>query len=179
MRMQLYITNNCNNNWLQRINLTGTALETAPMQSTPFVPASTNEWKQASVIIPPTWLTANFRFKFVYTSSAGNNVYIDDINLNVNTGISDLDEMSSTFQLFPNPATSIVTLGFKLTESKKLNIAILNLLGQTIYSSGKENYSDGEHTIKLSLRDISPGMYFINVADDNNDFKKPLVIISN
>lgn len=178
-RLQLYITNNCNNNWLQRINLTGTALETAPMQSTPFVPASTSEWKQASVIIPPTWLTANFRFKFVYTSSNGNNVYIDDINLNVNTGISDLDEMSSTFQLFPNPANSTVTLGFKLTESKELSISILNLLGQTIYSSGKENYSDGEHTINLPLRDISPGMYFIKVADDNNDFKKPLVIISN
>jgi len=68
-RLQLYISNNCNSSWIQRLNLVSPALETAVMTTTSFIPANSGEWKQASTTIPTPFMTAGFRFKFVYTSN--------------------------------------------------------------------------------------------------------------
>jgi len=177
-RLQLYITNNCNNTWIQRVNLISPALETAAMIETPFTPSSSSEWKQASALIPGTYMTSGFRFKFVYTSNGGNNIYIDDINLDMNAGINNSDELNSSFQLFPNPASEHVNISFTLTEQKKLTISILNIVGQTIYKMEKENYPEGEHAVTLNTKSIAAGMYFIKIDDGISNFKKPLVIRS-
>jgi PKD repeat protein len=177
-RLQLYMTNNCST-WIQRINLVSPALETAPVTTTSFVPANTGQWKQASASIPGTYLTSNFRFKFVYSSNGGNNVYIDDVNLDVNAGVADLEDINTTFQLFPNPANENVNIVFTLAVTKKLNISILNVLGQAIYETGRETYSDGSHSVSLNIKDVSAGMYFVKVSDGVNDVKKRPMIISN
>lgn len=178
-RLQLYISNNCNNSWLQRLNLVNTALETALMTATSFIPANSGEWKQATTSIPSSFMTAGFRFKFVYTSNGGNNIYIDDINLDVNAGINDQDQLSSTFQLFPNPAKEYVNISFTLAETKKINISVLNVLGQTIYSTEEKIFSKGEHTVVFDIKGFNGGVYFVNVSDGLNSFKKPLVIAGN
>ena len=140
-RLQLYITNNCNNAWLQRLNLMGDAIETAPVNSSPFIPFNNNEWRQTSVVIPLSFMTSGFRFKFVFSSSGGNNFYIDDINIDVNAGINYLDEVYATFQLFPNPTIQKINISFLLLEEKKLSLSILNILGQSIFKKDKENYT--------------------------------------
>lgn len=176
-RLQVFVTNNCNTTWIQRLNLINTALETAPMTSTAFVPSSLSEWKLGVATIPVTFMTSGFRFKFIYSSNGGNNIYLDDINIDVNAGIDNLNLIGSTMQLFPNPANDLVNVSFTLPQSKNLSLSIVNVLGQTIYESEKENYSVGEHSVSINTKHILPGMYFIKVADETNNFSKPLVII--
>ncbi len=177
-RLQLFISNNCNNTWLQRLNILSPALETAAMTAIPFSPANSSEWKQVSALIPTSYMTSSFRFKFVYTSNGGNNIYIDDINLDVNAGMIGLDEINSTFQLYPNPANEQINISFTLTETKKIKVSILNVLGQTAYDNEIETYSEGEHTITINSNGIPAGMYFIKITDEITSFNKPLVIIS-
>ncbi|MES2286869.1 MAG: M43 family zinc metalloprotease [Bacteroidota bacterium] len=177
-RLQLYISNNCNSSWIQRLNLVSPALETVVLTATNFIPANSGEWKQASISIPTPFMTAGFRFKFVYTSNGGNNIYIDDINLDVNAGINDQDQISSTFQLFPNPAKEHVNISFTLSETKKINMSVLNVLGQTIYKAEEKSFSKGEHTVTLDIKGVLKGVYFVNISDGQNNLKKPLVIIS-
>ena len=178
-RLQLYMTSNCNNGWIQRLNLVSSALETAVMTTTSFIPASSAEWKQCYAVIPGTFMNSGFRFKFVYTSNGGNNIYIDDINLDVNAGISNADEIYSTFQLFPNPAKEYVNISFTLSETKKINISILNVLGETVYNAEKENFATGEHTVTIDIKGIPEGIYFVSFSDGLNSFKKPLIIAGN
>ncbi|MES2396974.1 MAG: M43 family zinc metalloprotease [Bacteroidota bacterium] len=178
-RLQLLMTSNCNNAWLQRLNLIGSALETTSMATTSFTPASSGEWKQAYAVIPGTYLTSGFRFKFVYTSNGGNNIYIDDINLDVNAGINHQDQISPTFQLFPNPAKEHVNISFTLSETKKINMSVLNILGQTIYKVGEKSFSKGAHTVILDIKGVSEGIYFVNISDGLNILKRPLVIVGN
>ncbi len=177
-RLQLYITNNCNNAWLQRLNLIGDAIETAPVNSSPFIPFNNNEWRQASVVIPLSFMTSGFRFKFVFSSSGGNNFYIDDINIDVNAGINYLDEVYATFQLFPNPTIQKINISFLLLEEKKLSLSILNILGQSIFKKDKENYTAGMQSIIIDSEGILPGIYFINVSDGIDSFKKQFIVIS-
>lgn len=177
-QLQLYITNNCNNTWVQRLNLTGAGLESAPMQSSPFIPASLNEWKDTSVSVPVAWLTANFRFKFVYSSYGGNNVYLDYINLNVlSTGINE-SEFISAFHLSPNPSGENLTVKFTLSEMRKFEFSIVNVLGQTIYESGKKNYPEGENAINLDMKNIDQGMYFLKISDGSHSQQKALMVIA-
>lgn len=175
-RLQLYFSNSCTNSWYQRLNLTNSNLETAPPTSSPFVPASSSEWKQITASIPSTYLSSSFKFKFVFTSNGGNNIYIDDINLDVNAGINGLEEISSSIQLFPNPASDQVTIAFSLFSTRKINVAIINLLGQTVYVTEKQTFYNGENTVTLNVRDIAPGSYFITIMDEVSSIKKPLII---
>lgn len=176
-RLQVFVTNNCNSTWIQRLNLINTALETAPMTNTAFVPSSLAEWKLGVATIPVTFMTSGFRFKFIYSSNGGNNIYLDDINLDVNARIDDLNSIGSTIQLFPNPTSDLVNVTFTLPYSKNLKLSIVNLLGQTIYETANENYSLGENNVLVNTKNILPGMYFIKIADNTNSFSKPLVII--
>ena len=175
-RLQVFISNNCNTSWLQRINLTGTTLETAPLTTTSFVPTDASQWKQAFTAIPGTYANSSFRFIFVFTSNGGNNIYIDDINLDINSGINNLSDINTTIQVFPNPANENVNVTFTLAEEKKIQIAILNLLGQTVYSTNKTSYSTGEHSVSLDIKSLPNGMYFVAVSDDTNTTQKTVVI---
>jgi PKD repeat protein len=178
-KLQLFVTNSCNNAWSQRLSLSGAALETAPITSASFVPVNTSEWKQASASIPFAYLTSGFRFKFVFTSNGGNNVYLDDINLDIDAGINSLDNLGTTLQVFPNPATGLVNIGFTLVTSKKLDVSILNILGQPIYKSIKENYPSGQNALSINIKDVPAGIYFVKISDGITELNKPLIIATN
>jgi hypothetical protein len=154
-------------------------LETAPITSASFVPVNTSEWKQASASIPFAYLTSGFRFKFVFTSNGGNNVYLDDINLDIDAGINSLDNLGTTLQVFPNPATGLVNIGFTLVTSKKLDVSILNILGQPIYKSIKENYPSGQNALSINIKDVPAGIYFVKISDGITELNKPLIIATN
>lgn len=176
-RLQLYLTSNCNNSWLQRINLIGSALETASISTTSFTPSGITEWKQASASIPTSWLTSGFRFKFVFTSNGGNNVYIDDINLDVDAGVNDLQSFIPEINIFPNPANEEINIAFILTKSEKLNIELIDVLGQSVYKSTSEFYLEGENSIKINTSKFLSGMYFIKLSDGKTDLKRSIIIL--
>ncbi|MDQ3047043.1 MAG: M43 family zinc metalloprotease [Bacteroidota bacterium] len=174
-RLQLFISNSCSATWFQRINLIGTTLETAPLQSSSFTPSNMTQWKQAAASIPASWLTSTFRFKLVHTSSGGNNVYIDDINLDIGAGVEDVS-LNNSFGMYPNPASDHLTVEFELESAKKLGIEIRNVLGQLLLSTDPENYTEGKNEIRLSTNMLKDGIYFVNLTDGNAGLKKRLVI---
>lgn len=173
-RLQLYITSNCNTSWIQRALLTGSALETAPLSATSFTPTGSSEWKSASVTIPAGWLTSGFRFKFVFTSNGGNNVYVDDINIYTNTGVENLASASS-LELFPNPAAEMINVHFALGEEKQIGFTIVNTLGQVVFNMEPSTFTEGEHIVTLNVESLEAGTYILRVGDA----KKVLVISDN
>lgn len=175
-KLQLMSTVNCNT-WTQRLMLTGTALETAPPTATSFVPASASEWKLASIGIPLSLLTNDFRFKFVHTSYGGNNLYIDDINIDIGAGLEELPLLHNNWQLYPNPAGSEVQLAFALEENTELAISVLDMMGKTVYSLAKQSYTMGENMVRLPLNALAPGMYRVNMTNGVAVTGRPLVVV--
>lgn len=176
--LKLMITNNCST-WVQRLAVSGSTLSTAPVHTTPFTPAGAGEWKQASVSVPAAWLSASFRFKFAFTSAGGNNLYLDDINIGVDAGVHDLYESLTSVLVFPNPASDAVSLRLKLEEPRQLDISLVNMLGQTVQSFGKTLFAEGEQEVKLPLKNLPAGLYFITLSDKGRSVSKPLVIGQN
>jgi PKD repeat protein len=175
-QLQVYVSKDCNSSWIQRLSLIGSALETVPPQSGSYVPAGPSDWRQATVNIPISYYTANFRFKFVFTSKGGNNIYIDDINIEIATGIEDIENQVNDLSIFPNPANELLNLSFDLAENKGLSFSISNVLGQTVYNSEKRMYAKGKNGLSLDLQQLENGFYLVSISDGKQQITKRFVV---
>lgn len=174
--LKLMIANNCNGTWITRATITGTTLTTANSQASSYIPSGNWEWKAGSGSIPTSYLTSGFRFKFVLTTSEANNFYLDDINLDVGAGITELSEILTNLDLFPNPVSDQLNLRFELSEPKQLEIEVFNVLGQSVYNYGKSFFSSGDHQISIKTQDLSTGMYFLKISDHGRQINKTFII---
>ncbi|HLP13782.1 MAG TPA: M43 family zinc metalloprotease [Flavobacteriales bacterium] len=174
-KLQVYATNNCNSPWSPRANIISPALETAAPVSTAFVPSGLGEWKSGLASIPSLYFTNDFRFKFIFYSNGGNNVYIDDINLSYTAGMNEAVELDLNLNVYPNPSTGEVTLNFDLDQPKRLNIKLVDVLGKVVYEHGLTNYEAGSHSIKLNLETVAKGMYLVRLENGLVGVNKPLI----
>jgi PKD repeat protein len=172
--LRLFVSGNCGQTWALRWTQSGSTLATAPTTSSNFIPTAT-QWKEVVVSnIPATHLTNNFRFKFTFESAGGNNIYLDDINLNIISGIEDINNNSS-FNIFPNPTQGNITLQFANEISGDVKIDILDLTGKTIYN--KTLNQNAANSININLGSaVAKGMYLVNVSYNEKTEIKKLII---
>jgi hypothetical protein len=128
------------------------------------------------VNIPISYYTANFRFKFVFTSKGGNNIYIDDINIEVATGMEEISDQLNNLNVFPNPAADILNLSFELSGPKQLKFQVSNMLGQTVYDSGMKLYAQGSNKTFIELKELENGFYFVKISDGKQEITKKVVL---
>ena len=84
-------------------------------------------------------------YKFVGTVTAVETIATEELNVEV----------------YPNPTEGIFTIN--LGDLKDVQISILNITGQEVYSLGNVNKSQ----LEISLTDFSKGVYFVKVQSDN------------
>ncbi len=166
-QLQLFISKDCNSSWIQRLNLSGTALETVSPTAAPFIPASSSEWKEAVATIPATYITPTSRFKIVFTSKGGNNIYIDDINLDTYIGIEE-QQLIFTVSLFPNPSNSEVNVSFNLTENLEIKFEVVDVLGRVIIDNSSKRFNTGKNTETFSVAELNSGLYFIKIISNGS-----------
>ena len=75
--------------------------------------------------------------------------------------------------IFPNPATEIITIQTNFSSTQKLDYKIYNTMGQFVYDSQEQNPSDGMKQISLS--GYASGVYFIQVSDGSQQIVKRIV----
>lgn len=175
-QLQWYGMNSCTGTPIPRFNVIGAALESVPVQTTPFYPTQASEWKFATATIPSILLTAGFRMKFVFSRHGGNNLFIDDINIDITTNTKDISETISDLQLFPNPATDNCHLKFNLSQTKTLEVQVYNILGEKVQSIEKSIYNEGENELRLNTSSLDNGMYIVKVYDGTRAVNQQLII---
>jgi len=80
--LRVYASGDCGTTWNSSWISGGVTLASPNGQLTSnFVPIDVNDWKSITVNLTPQMLTSDFRFKFEFTSDAGNNIFIDNINI--------------------------------------------------------------------------------------------------
>jgi PKD repeat protein len=172
-KLILHISNNCNTSWLQRLVVEDAVLETAAPQAGNFIPAPT-EWKSASVTIPGSYLTAGFRFRFTFMGYGGNNIYLDDINVDLTSAVSDILSYDQVL-VSPNPANDLISISFESLQALPLRITLTDMLGRTIAA---ENFSAsaGENKTDLPVDHVSPGIYQLHLTGADILISKKIVV---
>jgi len=172
----VYGVSSCGGLSIPKYNAIGAALETRSITGIPFYPTSAVEWKFVTSSIISAQLTTGFRIKFLFNGWGGNNIFIDDINIDITTGTKDISELIESTTIFPNPTSNNCYLKFNVLQTKTLAINVFNILGEKVYSISKELFEEGNHEVSLNTSHLSNGMYIVQLHDGTRAINKQLVI---
>ena len=174
-KLQVQVSRNCESSWSTRLNLNGTELETAALQSNPFVPSST-DWEIAEINIPSSYLEDGFRFRLVFTSSGNNRLFVDDVNIDVNASIDDAAAFGSSIRLFPNPTSDILNVQFELSESAPVSFSVFDVLGRIQFTTSEKNFAAGSNSEQLDLGHLDAGAYYLAIDSNHGRTLKTFII---
>ena len=81
----------------------------------------------------------------------------------------------SDFTVYPNPASSLVTVDFISGNTSNYLIKLVDVTGRVVISESNVSV-EGENYIQLNVSNLSKGIYMISVQKDNStSFKKVIV----
>lgn len=91
-RLRVQLSGDCGENWQTLTLISTSQLSSAPEMSTPLQGLSSNNWRQHTFAIPQFANTNQMQFRLVFEGEGGNDLYLDDININgeLNTDVPSL-----------------------------------------------------------------------------------------
>ena len=108
----------------------------------------------------------------------------DAIKFSLITEISGIAEMNNNmpdeFQLaqnYPNPFNANTTIHYAIPKETKVQLRILNLLGQEIASLVDERQNPGAYSVNWDAKDLASGIYFYQLQTDGFCRTRKLTII--
>ncbi|MEO5674153.1 MAG: M43 family zinc metalloprotease [Chitinophagales bacterium] len=171
-QLLILISIDCGVNFTQIFSKSGSALATGPTQTDPYIPDSNTAWKSASISLANYASGTNAIIKIMNVTDGGNNLYVDDIGIGINTGIPVMP-VAQEFTVFPNPAAEFVTIKIQpVTATRDLEISIENTIGNTVV---KMTSFDHNSEINIPVRDFSAGVYLIRIFDGKNCYTEKLI----
>jgi hypothetical protein len=175
-KLEVFVSDDCGDNWTNVYDKSGTNLNTAPATTSPFVPSAA-QWRKESVNLFG-YSNPSILIKFVATSAYGNNLYIDNVNLSqLNpVGIFSSPLSNINIEVFPNPTSGDVNLTVNSINNSNYRINLINSLGQVIFEKNF-NFSIGINNIQIDTKQYPEGIY--NVVLESNSLKttKKITII--
>jgi PKD repeat protein len=182
--LRFYVSSNCGATWslrktLRASNTTTNVLVTAPNTSASFVPNGPDQWGYSIVDnVSTSFHTSNFRFKFELESNGGNNVYIDDININgMSVGLEEtLSNAGGALTLVPNPATDVAQAIFVATGKDRVNVELLDVTGRLVRDVFQGQLGVGQQRVDVPVAGLQGGVYFVRVVQGGRTEVARLVV---
>ena len=170
---------NCGAGWSSRWTRMGSTLPTISGTSSSYIPAST-DFITYTVNISSIATSPNVLFRWEYTdpNGAGNNLYLDDINL-FDAGLAGIQTIEAivNLNLYPNPSANQVNIGFNLSEKHLIAVQVTDMLGRTVETIDAKSYQTGESTLTIGAKEnYQAGIYLVNINIDGQRISKKVVI---
>ncbi len=181
-QLRVLTSTDCGITWNQRYIKTFTSLPTVTtVSSSAFTPASTTEWRQDNVAISNVTGQAKVRFRFEFIGhGVGNNIYIDDININgtpTNPGVQEEFQNAFNLSVYPNPFDETTTITFTTHDKYRVGIGIYDVLGKEIIPvSEKTELAAGTYDLPLTKTTLKPGIYFVKLDVDGYTVTKKIIV---
>jgi PKD repeat protein len=166
-KLRVYSSINCGQTWILRWSRLDSLLSTAGLDTTFFVPQP-SMWDTVTINLPNSLAVPNVRFKFEFSAPAdraGNNLYIDDINiLGTNVGIHE-EEETIAFNVYPNPGDGKSVIAYALDKSSRVKVDLYDLSGRLVGSKDLGEQTAGTYTLLLSevASSLAEGTYVIQM----------------
>jgi hypothetical protein len=168
--LRISVSNTCGATWSLRKQMRASNdLTTGGNVSTNFVPNGPDQWGYAEVTtISSSYHVSNFRVQFEFTSDGGNNLYIDDVNINgINVGLEEvLSGEGAGLLVMPNPATDNAQVVLNVKAGGKVRVDLVDVLGRTITGVHNGDLPQGVRRFDLPVSALPAGLYFIRVQQE-------------
>ena len=172
--LKISATADCGSTWQVRKTITSSNLSDQ-ISSSPWQPVNTSDWTTVHVTnILSQYYKSDFRFKFQFTASGGNNLYLDDINLyegvpsdTIVLGINQAPEGLNNLAIYPNPSEDELNVHFSIPSNNDVLIKIQDIVGKTEQSQTIKAI-EGSNLVLLDTQSLSSGIYFLNIQIGNS-----------
>ncbi|TXB64788.1 T9SS type A sorting domain-containing protein [Vicingus serpentipes] len=176
----IYKSTDCGGTWSILAIKAGTSMATASATNSAFTPSAA-DWDSATVSLSALAAETNVRFKLYFKNNAGNNFFLDDLNIMGTSSTVGINEVApvNNLKVFPNPMTENATLSFFLKNNvSNLNVVIRDVLGQEVTKVvSNTGFSAGKYTMNIDKSNkLSSGLYFIEFNADNNVQVEKLIV---
>jgi PKD repeat protein len=160
-QLKVFASTTCGQLWNIRYSKSGSSLATAGLISTPFFPTA-NQWATQSVSI---------------SSSSYNNKPSVRFNINIDgtVGIDETLAESLELNIYPNPVKSVATVNFKLDDSHKVYIDVLDVMGRTVNKITEATLAAGEYQFELPS-DLTSGLYNVRIFIDGRSTSRKVLV---
>ncbi len=85
------------------------------------------------------------------------------------------EEISSTFNIYPNPANDHLTIDFSSDNAENYSLHLMDMIGQTIISDNKTSVV-GDNQIQLNLNGLAKGIYILNIQKGDANMIKKIIV---
>jgi hypothetical protein len=169
--LNIYYSLDCGDNWIPLWSRNGFRLQTAAISNNPFIPTAT-EWERiGGVRLPQLQGQGLVRFKFEAVSNNGNNIYLDDINIeNWTVGITEQQSIPK-IAIYPNPAAHQITIDANGIIGDAV-ITIYDLQGKLLLNK----HSDASKSITIDVSSLASGLYMVKVSSASSDAYQKLIV---
>lgn len=166
--LKVFVTSDCGDNWVQRKTIGGSQLSSV-VTATSWQPSASTDWTTVHMTnLTSEYFVDNFRYKFKFEGSGGNNLFIDDINIyagspsdDIVLGITEGQELSQ-LNLYPNPTEGELNLNFTVNSAQKVVIEIQDVYGKTAQSYAI-NAAVGSNLVMMDTQALAAGTYFVTM----------------
>jgi hypothetical protein len=77
-------------------------------------------------------------------------------------------DISKTIHMYPNPAVDFITIRFDTFAAQDIRLSVHNIIGNVMTV---ESEIMDEHEIRVKVKDLSAGYYFIGIKDNSERFQ--------
>jgi len=166
--LKVYISGDCGSNWVQRKTLHGSQFS-PDVANTSWMPTSQADWTTVHMTnVTSNYFSEDFRMKFRFEGNAGNNFFLDDINLYQGSpsdelvlGLTNEGEINE-FSLYPNPTEGELNVRFAIGNAEETLVFVRNLSGKVV-ALHKIAAQAGSNIVILYTDTLAAGMYMLSV----------------
>ncbi|MBI4947065.1 MAG: choice-of-anchor J domain-containing protein [Bacteroidetes bacterium] len=168
--LKIFISTDCGATFdtIPIYNKQGSALATG--DSVPFnvfTPFSAMDWRKDSVSLT-AYNNQSIQLKFVVISGGGNNLYLDNVNIDYGAFI-ETTRYDGEFTVFPNPCNDELTI---VSGSEKINrIEIFDVIGNTVFISNTSLFR-----ALLNLKTLRNGIYLVRIYSASGGVTKKICV---
>ena len=174
-QLTILASNDCGATWTELFDKSGADLATvAPLGNARFYP-NVNDWQDETVDMSMFDGESDVIIKVLGTSAYGNSLYLDDMKTSSVTSTENV-ELETSLNVYPNPTVDNFTIEFELANSEKLNINLVNAIGQTVRPIENRNFNGGKHLINVNASDLAAGTYFVTIRNQAGVTTKTITV---
>jgi len=92
-------------------------------------------------------------------------------DVDTSTGYNDLNFNEMKLNIFPNPASNLITVSSSEGFSGEATIQVIDLLGKVVFSETREL----SQYLRISINELNPGVYFLTLQNEGEVYSKKLI----
>jgi hypothetical protein len=163
----------CGLNWNRLYARGGNSLATAAITAAMFEPSDTT-WRKDTVSLSGYVYFPAVRLKFENKSGWGNNIYVDNINIEYLPASVAEKNPAFNIQLYPNPNNGLFNIDVAAEKPGAFTLQVFDIMGKEIFVE-QLPHSNGFQK-QLNLTNFGSGIYLVKVSQQGSALFRRVVV---